>query len=169
MNLDRWLRDGENLKFGVALLLVVGIVLGVRSEAAIRAVLSFKGATSVTADSQVARTKELSEKMESRDRLLDGAVVGPRDPFHAPPAPQQAVKQVRAPKPVPPVQPVIRAFLYDNVNPSVQIGVGAEVSGWMRKGDSFQGWTVVEITNTTVRVSRSGTSLVLATSFGGDS
>lgn len=169
MSHDRWFRDGDNLKLGVTLLIVAGVVLGVRSVAGVRAVLSFKVATALVADPQVAKAQALSETTDSRDKLLDDAVVGPRDPFHAPPAPEPVIKQVKTPKPEPPVHPTIRAFLYDNVNPSVQLGVGAEVSGWMRRGDSFQGWTVVEITATAVRVSRSGTSLVLPRSLGGDS
>lgn len=157
------------MKLGLALLLVAGIVLGMRGAAGVRSVLSFKGGQALAAGTHVPKAVALSGTMETRDKMLSGAVVASRDPFRPPPAPPQAIKEVKNPKPEPPRPPSVRAFLYDNVNPTVQLGVGADVSGWMRKGDSFQGWTVVEITATTVRVSRGGVSLVLTKSLGGDS
>ncbi len=72
-------------------------------------------------------------------------------------APRATPSEARTP-------PDLRALLYDNVNPSVQLSSGATTSGWLHKGDSFLGWTVVEITATSIRISRGGESIVLTSS-----
>ena len=148
----------------LGLLLAVGLVLGFLADRAVRTVLAgHRGATESVAEpagSAALRTPA------TEDSLLALATPGLRDPFRAPPAPRSD-RTVAAPSQAPSQltgTPVVRALLYDNVNPTVQIGIGSVTSGWLHAGDLFQGWTVVEISSTSVRITRNGESVVLPSS-----
>ena len=58
-------------------------------------------------------------------------------------------------------RPVLRAFLYDDRQPTIQVAIGELTSGWLRAGDKFQGWTVTDINATAATLSRNGQSVVL--------
>jgi hypothetical protein len=146
----------------VGLVLVVGIILGVLAERSAQPILSAHwNAAGPIQDA----AGSPPHAMGGPDSLYASASALGRDPFRAPAAPRperQAALRDPAPKVTGP--PVVRALLYDNVNPTVQIGVGGMTSGWLHTGDNFEGWTVVEINPTSVRVSRDGESVVLPSS-----
>jgi len=100
------------------------------------------------------------------------AVAGDRDPFGAPPKAKPHPKSKSAskggnsskpakPRPKKLKPPTKRAILYDTINPSAKLTLKGRVSEWLQVGDSFQGWTVTEITSSTVTVSRDGKTFLL--------
>ena len=150
--------------FGFALLVLVGVFLGLRAGGAIRAVMGGRQwALSSEAGSGAVGTG--TQGAAVKDSLLSAVNLSNRDPFRyasAPradggAAPRATPSEARTP-------PDLRALLYDNVSPSVQLSSGAATSGWLHKGESFLGWTVVEITATSTTISRGGESIVLTSS-----
>jgi hypothetical protein len=92
----------------------------------------------------------------------DGLQTGPRNPFTDPPAPARPRRVRRAPAPAPrPEVPSLRALLYDTVNPSVQLRTSREDSAWLHVGETFDGWTVAEITAASVTIVRDDQRVVL--------
>jgi hypothetical protein len=59
---------------------------------------------------------------------------------------------------------VLRALLFDDVRPSVQLGVGGSTSDWLHRGDRFRGWQIVEINAKSVTVSTGSETVVLRSS-----
>ncbi len=101
--------------------------------------------------------------MGARDSLVEQARMGRRDPFQPPPMERAAVRvPVVQAAPAPPPEPRLGSLVYDNVAPTVQLTVGEERSGWLRPGDVFHGWTVLEITRASVRVANGTRTRVLA-------
>ncbi len=155
-------KDGRSGWTSAGLVLVVGVILGILAGRSVHGVLSGR----LTWETQArGGAGSAPAPAGDPDTLLASATVSGRDPFRPPQAPRpeglvsarQPVQRVTEP-------PVVRALLYDNVNPTVQIGIGSATSGWLHIGDLFEGWTVVEITATSVRVSRDGESIVLPSS-----
>ena len=60
------------------------------------------------------------------------------------------------PEPAGPIFPTVRAIVYDQIHPSVRLADGEHVSGWLRQGDSFRGWTITQITAQSVRIQKDG-------------
>lgn len=148
----------------IALVAAVGVILGLVATSSVRSVSA--GFGKVAAQPGSPTDSASPSALAARDSLLAGARAGARDPFRAPTAPQSQTDgtSVRKQETALAGTPVMRALLYDNVNPLVQIGIGSVTSGWLHKGDRFQGWTVVEINSTSVRLARSGESVVLLSS-----
>lgn len=94
-----------------------------------------------------------------RDSLLAAAAPGDRDPFR--PVPVRTRRRTTVPKVVQPVLPTLKALLFDRVNPTARLNIGEEVSGWLRVGDSFKGWNVTEITESSVKLAQGEKALVL--------
>jgi hypothetical protein len=101
---------------------------------------------------------------------LQESVSSGRDPFletkvNKPKAkPKSTGSNSAKPKPAKPkkqVPPVLRALLYDTVNPSVKLSEKGAVSGWMYVGDEFRGWTIDFISSNSVTVSKNGKVVVL--------
>ena len=149
---------------GFALLITVGIFLGFKTQQAVSLVLGAMNRESVDNGSRSVPDGTLLAQIADRDRMLGDTGSLQRDPFRSPrdsgvdrnptPQPRQETKAV----------PTLRALLFDNVNPSVQFSIGAQTSDWLRKGDSYQGWVVIEIGPNSVRISKEDESLVLSTS-----
>lgn len=157
----------RHLSFWIALgvLVVVGVVLGIRSKQAVTAVLAAKQSGIEVRDPSLRQRLAEVDKMRDRDSLLATALPTSRDPFRkARSAPRSQTRPVRDKTPEVSGTPSLRALLFDNVAPTVQLSVGSVMSGWLHKGDSFHGWTVEEITSSSVRVSRDGSSIVLPSS-----
>ena len=51
--------------------------------------------------------------------------------------------------------------MFDTVNPSVQLRLGDTSSGWLHKGDVFEGWTVIEIAENSITVEKKGRTVLL--------
>ncbi len=142
--------------------LVVGVILAILAGRSVQGVLSVR----MTGDPPAGGAAgSAAAPVGDPDNSVASATVSGRDPFRPPPAPRpEGQASVRQPVQKVTEPPVVRALLYDNVNPTVQIGIGGETSGWLHIGDLFEGWTVVDITATSVRVSRDGESVVLPSS-----
>jgi hypothetical protein len=156
--------DRRGFWFGLALLALVGLFLGIRAGGAVRTVMGGRG-WAATHPVGSTSTGVRGQGSAAKDSLLSAVGSPERDPFRDAPAPRAegGFIQKAAPSEAR-VPPDLRALLYDNVNPSVQLSSGATTSGWLHKGDSFLGWTVVEITATSIRISRGGESIVLTSS-----
>lgn len=98
-------------------------------------------------------------RLAQRDSLLAGATIGDRDPFRPVPVHTRRKTTVRQVKQQ--VLPTLKALLFDHVNPTARLNIGEEVSGWLRVGDSFQGWNVTEITESSVKLAQGKKALVL--------
>jgi hypothetical protein len=147
---------------GFALLLLVGVFLGIRVGGAVHAVLGGR----VLVSGGPADTAGIAALPDgAKDTLIADALMGDRDPFRDPPAVRiEGGGVAKASPAIAKEPPALRALLYDNVNPSVQLSQDATISGWLHKGDSFLGWTVIEITSTSTTISRGGESVVLTSS-----
>ncbi len=139
------------------LLLAAGVYLVVRSMAAANAVLSPSVGPRA---SSPASGPSLAEQAQARDEALRDLGRPPRDPFHPPersaPTTSQGDAPARSPGP-----PEVRMILMDRVNPEVQLSLGATISGRMRTGQSFEGWTVTSITSNAVDVTKDGVTHTL--------
>ncbi len=91
--------------------------------------------------------------MDERRDLRRAAASLARDPFRAPSA-QRTFDGSAAPAHTAQAQnvataadavPVLRALVFDNVRPSVQLACEDATSPWLGQGDTFKGWTVLEI------------------------
>jgi len=160
-------RDQRNHRFwlGFALLVVVGVFLGLKVHQAISLVLGAKYNASAGSGSRSTVEKDLLAQAAGRDSLLKEDDSFPRDPFRSPSTSTVSRRQTPQPQQeteAPP--PVLRALLYDNVNPSVQLSVGSMTSDWLLEGDTFEGWVIEGIGPDSVRLSKDDESVVLSTS-----
>lgn len=152
-------------RFGIVVLSGVGIFLFYHSYCATGTVMEVRSqVVTVTAAPVDARLGDL-RSLEIRDSLLAEALPATRDPFKNAPPPLSgrttpATATATAYRPV----PILRALLFDTVNPSVQLSLGERTSEWLHKGDGFRGWTVTEITPTSVELSCQGKRIVLSSS-----
>jgi len=140
----------------VGICLVVTLFLGVRAEQAVSTVLAAQGEQGLPPLSAAAGLADIA-RLASKDSLLASVPLAAPDPFFSP-EPQP----VSAPGIAPPrletaaaqgsqaLEPALRAVLEDGASSSAQISLGAVTSRWLRAGDEFQGWTVVEISARTV-------------------
>jgi hypothetical protein len=128
-----------------ALLLAGALFLGVRSARTVGQVLKDGSAIVQPRQASTNWTGEKASQALARLDRLALAIPSARDPFRE--APRHITTRIprAAPAPVPPLEPVLRALLYDNMKPAVQISLGKSVSGWLAQGEKFSGWTVVEV------------------------
>ena len=148
---------------GAAFLLILA-VLGLRSRQAAHDVLSSRddGAVPVVA---AGGDPHGLLGLARRDSLVRNAEAKRANPFHNPTIVREiarpTVKNEPTPAPTKPAEPKLLTLLHDDVSPCVQINVGGERSGWLHRGDSFQGWSVGEIARESVTVAKGGRTLVL--------
>lgn len=122
-------------------LAVAGIYLVFRAYTSVHTVLSpTLPDTGPTGGGKVT----LVERAEARDRTLASLGEPTRDPFsRVRRAPTHGTRTRPVPKPE--AAPVLRMILYDQLSPEIQLSVGNDLSGRLRLGQSFSGWTVVSI------------------------
>jgi hypothetical protein len=142
--------------------LCVGVaVLGLRSERTIASVLAGAWGDSAGHQSSQATPSATSLQLQVKDSLLVQARIGERDPFKPPVVKRAPTRKRRPAPPKPEPKPSLQTLLFDNVDPSVQLRLGGEPSGWLHVGDKFSGWTVVEITATSATIVKKDQSVVL--------
>ena len=145
---------------GFVAVLLVGSFLGIRAGEAVRMVLGVQaGAERRSSASSPAKSEPLVA-VARRDSLIAAAGAFFRDPFH-PAAEPVTLRPPPLFAPPPPIQPTLRALLFDPAVPLAQIAVGSAISGWLHPGEVFQGWTVEEISAKSVRLSRAGETVNL--------
>ena len=155
------LRNGRESLAGFYLLVLVGAWLALRSGQLMFTVLGLQRQVTLAVATDNDPRRAQASVAVYRDSLLAQARPGDHDPFRAPQLPDRVFSPTRATSPGPEVPPVLRAFLFDNVNPSVQISQGGETSEWLHRDDSFRGWTVIDLQSNSVRISKGGKSVVL--------
>ncbi len=147
---------------GLGLLAIVGLFLGFSAAGAVRAVLQSKGLSAVPASGQSVVAGRSTTPRADKDALIAAAVPGERDPFRDPPplksegasaarTGQQEVREV----------PICSGLLYDTISPLVELAAGSGSSGWLRRGDQFLGWKIVQINPKTVTIAKGSESIVL--------
>ena len=139
----------RQLWLGFALLVLVGVLLGLKTQQAVSLVLGAKNRVSIGNSFQPAPEGALLAQVANRDSLLEDTGSLDRDPFRNPIVWKPS--KVRTDKP-------------EKDGEAVPISTGAVTSGWLRKGDSFQGWVIVEIGPDSVRISKNDENVVLSMS-----
>jgi hypothetical protein len=134
------------------LLVAAGIYLVVRSLAAADAVLS--PAVGPRASSPGVGTSPAAEA-KARDDALRDVGTPPRDPFHVPERPAAATSRLDA-RSRSDTPPEVRLVLFDQVDPEVQLSSEGGISGRLRVGQSFEGWTITAISQSAVVVMKDG-------------
>ena len=140
------------------ILAVSGIYLAFRTWTAVqtmwapapKAVVPLSGST-LTAVSQA----------EARDARLAEVGEPERDPFNRVRTARRNTPRTSRPAPVPEAKPVLRMILYDQIRPEVQFSLGPHLSGRLRPGQSFLGWTVMSISTRSCLISKDGQTLTL--------
>jgi hypothetical protein len=156
-------RNGRDSLAGIFLLVLVGAWLGLRSGLLMLAVLGLKGQVTRVVTPPNDPSLDQASLAAARDSLLVRARPGERDPFRGPELSDRAFSPARAISQGPEAPPVLRASLFDNVNPpSVQISQEGETSEWLHRGDSFRGWVVSDLQPDSIRISKGGRSVVLS-------
>jgi hypothetical protein len=150
---------------GLAALLIIMAVLAFRSQQAASSVLSYRSESDVPVVATGGDPHGLLG-LARRDSLLEIAQAAKADPFHNKNFTQDVARQTPRKKSNTPArrkmpEPKLLTLLHDDVNPCVQINVGGNRSGWLHNGDSFQGWSVNEITRDGVTVAKRSKTLVL--------
>ncbi len=140
---------------GCGLVGIVLLILVFRCERAVTSVVSTHSAAEQQALAPASSGGTIYAMVAMKDSLIASAGSVERDPFlvvEAPkpkPAPRKArpAKKRRLPAP-----PRLTAILFEEADPMVKITVGSTVSGWLRNGEVYKGWTIVKIEETTVEV-----------------
>ena len=160
MNRNRSGRDNPRLT--LLLLAALTAILGLR----VRSTWALAGTPvgpPVPAEVTSALTVD-GERLQAQQRLLATGAPVRNDPFRreavvpmdVPPALGDAPAEVKKL-----VGPALSALLYDHRDPTTQITVDGERSGWLRPGDTFRGWTVTAISPRTVTITKGGKVVIL--------
>ena len=151
------LGDQKTVRFLIAAVLLLGTgALSVRVLRTIHEISDTRAdATTTASTSNGDRIDKMKITMDER-RELRGAVANlTRDPFRGSSALRtyagdgdaggEVARTAEAPKPAADAVPALKALVYDNVRPSVQLACEDALSPWLGQGDTFKGWTVLEI------------------------
>ncbi len=147
---------------GIIIACLASVVLGVQAKQAEEAVLR-SAPIAAPAGSPANAGKALLAQIVGRNAALGAASVSNRDPFRdppPPPAPPSRVRTVHVDSTATPT-PSACGLIFDTQDPRVKLSAGADTSPWLRKGESFQGWLVVEISRKAITISRNGETVVL--------
>lgn len=156
-------RNGRDSLAGFYLLVLVGAWLALRSGQLMFTVLGLKRQVTPAVATAIDSRRAQASVAAYRDSLLVRARPGDRDPFRGPELPDRAFSPARAISQGPEAPPVLRASLFDNINPpSVQISQEGATSEWLHRGDSFRGWVVSDLQPDLIRISKGGRSVVLS-------
>jgi hypothetical protein len=155
-------RDRRLTRIGIAVMLALLAILGVRSAKTVQAVLKPVAVAAATEPAAASGVRDIAA-LGRRDSLIDSAAPNQRDPFRGSTDPQPRAERSGAAvrERAQPATPGLCALLFDNVNPTTQISIEGVRSGWLRQGDEFQGWKVAAITKDSVTMTKGGESLVL--------
>jgi hypothetical protein len=142
-------------------LLVILILLGLRSYQ-VGTLMLPSGIQPTTAAAAAQEADSTMLSLAYKDSILSTTEACDRNPFSAPRARRRTPPPVRQQDPEPEEgPPSLAALLYDNVEPAVQLKYKSSVSTWLRKGDSFRGWVILEISPNSVTILKDGESVVL--------
>ncbi|MBU1699084.1 MAG: hypothetical protein KJ970_17095 [Candidatus Eisenbacteria bacterium] len=150
--MSRLAQKNRTIWYALAVLFGVCLFLGFRTQTVVTSVL-WNGNS--TGEQQiVVENGDLLDRLSAKDSLLSVDVELTRDPFKVPSRPKSRPRtsDVKLKSKNEVVKPVLRALLFDNVNPSVQLSVGSTQSSWLRVGDTFQGWFIQDITSSGITV-----------------
>ena len=154
------LQDKRTFRIGLAVMLALVLVLALRSQRTVSAVLANPAMAAASADAAPAAGGGVDMvSLDRRDSLIAAAQPVARDPFSA----RRTAPTERPPRQIEAVAtvPTLSALLFDHVNPSTQINVAGQRSGWLHQGETFQGWTVSAITSDAVTITKGGDTVVL--------
>ncbi len=158
MTMAQDLQEKRTFRIGLAVMLVLVLVLALRSQRTVSAVLA-NPAVAAEAAAAVPGDDVDMASLDRRDSLIAAAQPVGRDPFSArrTEPTERVTRQIVAVA----TAPTLSALLFDHVNPSTQINVEGQRSGWLHQGETFQGWRVTAITSDTVTITKGGETIVL--------
>jgi hypothetical protein len=147
---------------GLVLLGAVGILLAIRAQGAVHAVLETQSQLQHATSPAPQAERSLVARLTEKDALLVSVsdLMDARNPFLFPSSARPAPARVAEPAATPSA-PSVRLLLYDHTNPIVVLSSGSQTSERLQQGDRFQGWEVVSIQPGSVTISRNGETLVL--------
>lgn len=151
-------------RIGLGVLLVVLLILGVLAFRSVSVVLSQPdnySEVAVSADSSL--ISELLTIVDQKQTMLMQVESTGRNPFKDPPPKyiKQAEVQLQPPDVV-----LLKALLYTEESPCIQISVNGSRSDWLYLGDVFHRWTVEVITSKSATLSKDNQSITLAIATG---
>ncbi len=152
-------RNVLSIRVGMAIMLVAVLVLALRSQSTVKAVLAGPVLAAETASAPADDGLDMAS-IAHRDSLIAAARPVARDPFNARSVAPSTTAERRSVEAAH-VRPILSALLFDRVNPSTQINVNGQRSGWLHQGETFQGWTVTAITSDAVTITKGGDTVVL--------
>jgi len=162
MNDDRF--NQNSLRYGILILSAMVLILGLRVRTTLATVIrpAAVEAPAPTASSATAPAGD-DAVVRQRQQLASQAVTS-RDPFRRPETGR--LEPGRLPGDAPVVvrrwlKPRLSSLIHDNHDPMTQITVRGRRSGWLRRGDTFRGWTVTRITPRTVTITKGGKRVIL--------
>ncbi len=152
------LGDQRNVRILIAAVLLLGTgALSFRVLHTMNEISATRGAVTTTANADGGdRFEKMKVAMDERRDMRRAVASLPRDPFGGPSAQRaytagsdvddQVAQATEAPRrTVADAVPALKALVYDNVRPSVQLACEDAISPWLGQGDTFKGWTVLEI------------------------
>ena len=139
----------------VLILAAAGLYLGFRAWTAMQTVLE---PPQISGGSLDRGTVGSVSESQARDAILTEVSTPARDPFAS--ARRRVSRSVDR-QPAAPPPPQLRMILYDQLSPEVQFAVGGELSGRLKPGQSFKGWTVISVSARSCVVSKDGETLTL--------
>jgi len=143
------------------------LYLGVRSQRAAHGVHAAPDPRHAAAeDSSLAAIRADLRRTASAESLLANHPDALADPF-APRAALSRAPIAATPAEAPVVVPTIGGLVFDADAPVVQLRVGGHRSDWLLPGSVFEGWRVLEIRPTSVRLERNGRTVELSSSTEG--
>lgn len=148
--------EGGTVVITAMVLAVAGVYLGFRTwEVAHTAT----AAPAITDAPGKLGTVPLVVQAAARDTLLARVEEPERDPFRPPRVerPRVRTKPVVREEPA----PVLRMILYDQISPEVQFAVDGVLSGRLKPGQAFEGWTVMSISPRSCIVQKGDKSFTL--------
>jgi hypothetical protein len=158
-----WMQGSRGFWISLGLLALIGGFLAARSWGATRVVLQIQREATLSLAADEIQWTSHAAVITHKDSLLANVAPGRRDPFDRPPATWRPPVATAAPEPVV-REPLLRAILYDEVDPSVILSVGSATSRWLHEGENFLGWRVADIGPTAVTVTHGDRSAVLSLS-----
>lgn len=152
------LGDQRNVRILIGAVLLLGTgALSVRVFRTIHEISDARSGVATTANAGGGnRLETMKVAMDERRELRRAVASLPRDPFGGPSAQRSravdsdvgdevALATETPKKPAADAVPALKALVYDNVRPSVQLACEDALSPWLGQGDTFKGWTVLEI------------------------
>jgi hypothetical protein len=151
------LKNGWGFWAAGGVILLVTLILGVRTQKTIAAVLSTREQILPGLEWNGNGKPAGFADYERRQLALRQMETSGRDPFNLTPAAPPPAPPVRREPAAPPPWasiPSLHAMMFDGDNSTAQIRIGERMSDWLRVGDEWRGWRIMKIEKDWIKVAR---------------